>query len=583
MDLISKSKKNSLRLIGFLLGIIVLFSFADFYNDVHISFSRESGYYDETLELKIWGGAGNRITYTLDGSEPGLESRSYSTGDSIILTDATFNENVFSARTDTSTAFWNNLVDVYSINNPKYTVPDHNVDKCNVIRASVFDKEGQCMDTITGVYFIGFQSKRGYDEIYIASVVTDPDNLFGYKTGIYTTGSTFDELKISIVEQNSKDAPQYWWYPYWWWWTSNYSHRGIEWERGAHVTIFDESKKKILSEKCGIRIQGGGSRGKLPKSLGCYAREEYEGYSEFRTDLFQINQYPHKFVFFSGGDDNVFKLKDYMANTMEQGLAFATMDFIPCAVFLNGEYWGIYYITENYNSDYISDHYHVREDNVIMDKGGELAEGTEEDAELFQEAMQFIAFNDMSLAENYGQACDLIDISSYIDYYAAQIYIARHGDWPGANYAAWRTRENDGSFYGDCRWRWMLFDVNSGGMSIDQSDVDTLLNTLTEDPVFYSLYLNHEFRVRFAERLLYIGREIFTEENCQFFLENYSHKMREPIAQSNLRFYNEERRKQFNENIENTRVFFQKRYDVVWNFMVNNMGEAWLEENGIQK
>ena len=259
------------------------------------------------------------------------------------------------------------------------------------------------------------------------------------------------------------------------------------------------------------------------------------------------------------------------------------MDFIPCAVFLDGEYWGIYYITENYNSDYISDHYHVKEDNVILMKNGELAEGNEADTELFAEVIEFISSNDMSLEENYEQACRLIDMDSYIDYYAAQIYIARDNDWPQGNYAVWRTRKNDGSAYGDCRWRWMLFDVNSGGLSIDRAEADTLLRTLTIDSAFCSLYFNSEFRVKFAERILYIGKEIYSEENCQIFFDRYSDKMKEQIGISNLRFYNDAKTDIFDENVENTRLFFQRRYDIVWNLLVNNMGEAWLIQNGIQK
>ena len=65
--------------------------------------------------------------------------------------------------------------------------------------------------------------------------------------------------------------------------------------------------------------------------------------------------------------------------------AFSTMDFIPCALFLDGEYWGMYYITENYNRDYISSHYQVEEDNVIMIKNGELAEGEGQEGKLFEE------------------------------------------------------------------------------------------------------------------------------------------------------------------------------------------------------
>ena len=420
-----------------------------------------------------------------------------------VLRYATSNENVYSMRTDTSTGFQYDLVNKYSMNYTGYTVPDHKVDKCNIVRASVLDKNGKCLDTITGVYFIGFKNKPAYEGIYIASIVTDPYNLFDYETGIYTTGIAFDNMKERIPGSEDENNM-----PYWWWWTSNYSNRGIDWEREADVTIFDENRKIILSENCGIRIQGGGSRGKLPKSIGCFARVTYGGNGEFQTDLFRINQYPHKFVFFSGGDDNIFRLKDYMAGTMEQELSFATMDFIPCAVFLDGEYWGFYYITENYNSDYISDHYRVKEDNVIMYKNDELTEGYEEDTGLFNEAMGFISSHDMSVEENYEQAYSLIDIDSFIDYYAAQIYRARDNDWPGSNYAAWRTRENDGSAYGDCRWRWMMFDVNYGGQFVERAEADTLSSILVRDSVFYSLFLNNEFHAKFAERILYIGKEL---------------------------------------------------------------------------
>jgi len=181
---------------------------------------------------------------------------------------------------------------------------------------------------------------------------------------------------------------------------------------------------------------------------------------------------------------------DYLANTLEQELNFSTMKFIPCAMFLNGEYWGEYYITESYNADYISDHYHVDKEEVIMIKNGEITEGTEGDLNLFFEAWYFISENDMTILENYEQACNFIDLDSYIDYYAAQVYIARCNDWPGGNEAVWRTRENNGSRFGDGKWRWMLFDVNSGGMTIDLADADTLAALLQRDSVFYSLYQN---------------------------------------------------------------------------------------------
>lgn len=585
VSFISQSKKITAGFILLLTVIMGAFLTGDSQRTVHLGFSEKPGYYDEVIELKISGSDGNRVYYTLDGSDPGTDGILYEPDKPIILADASANPNVYSARTDTSTAFLSDLVEKYSsgAEGPGYTVPDYPVDKCNVVRAAAFDKKGNCLDTITGVYFVGFQDKIGYDKIYTASIVTDPDNLFDYDRGIYVTGSTFEEAKDTIFGSDGEGNDSVLEHRSWYWWTSNYSNRGIEWEREAVVTIFDEGKEQVLSENCGIRIQGGGSRGMLPKSIGCYARRDYGGSYNFQTPLFQEEIYPHKFVFFSGGDDNVFKLMDYLANTMEKDLAFSTMDFIPCAVFLNGEYWGVYYITENYNRDFISSHYNVEEDNVIMVKNGELAEGKGQEVRLFEEMVSFIAGNDMTLEENYERACRLIDVDSYIDYYAAQTYIARYGDWPGGNYAAWRTRKSEGSAYGDCRWRWMLFDVNSGALAVDMVEADIFVSIPQSDVVFQSLYQNEAFRAKFAERLLYIGREIYSEENCQAFLEDYVQRMREPVAAGSLRFYNDARREEFDRNVENISLFFEGRYDAIWSSLTENMGEEWLRKNGIQK
>jgi len=571
-----KWKKITLIIVSLL--FLFAISVIDYSRDEHIYFSEKPGFYENPVDLKIIGGAGCQIYYTLDGSEPTKESNLYSKTESIYLSDASDNPNYYSARTDTSASFYTELIEKYSDMNPQYTVPDYNVDKCNIIRASAFDREGNLLDSIEGVYFISFQNKNGYKGGYIASLVTEPENLFDYETGIYNTGITFE----SFVRE-TLGAEENWTTPYWWWWDCNYSRRGMESEREASVTIFNQNRECVLKESCGIRIRGGGSRGRLPKSIGCYARKKYSGSNEFSADLFGRNAYAHKFIFFSGGDDSVFKLMDYLANTLEQELNFSTMKFIPCAMFLNGEYWGEYYITESYNADYISDHYHVDKEEVIMIKNGEITEGTEGDLNLFFEAWYFISENDMTILENYEQACNFIDLDSYIDYYAAQVYIARCNDWPGGNEAVWRTRENNGSRFGDGKWRWMLFDVNSGGMTIDLADADTLAALLQRDSVFYSLYQNEEFREKFVKRLLYIGRTVFSEERYENFLNMYSSTMREAVEASNLRFYNFARTEEFDKNVENTREFFRRRYHAVWNSLAANIGGEWLSEHGIQK
>ena len=43
---------------------------------------------------------------------------------------------------------------------------------------------------------------------------------------------------------------------------------------------------------------------------------------------------------------------------------FATQGAEPCIVFINGEYWGIYSITEDYSDNYIEDNYGVDDKNA---------------------------------------------------------------------------------------------------------------------------------------------------------------------------------------------------------------------------
>lgn len=575
---ISTYTKQALAIVMIIATVLAAFPILKIYFGNQLTFSEEPGYYDSAFYLSIMGGGNNTIRYTLDGSEPTVNDPVFDKKRPLYIEDATAHPNIYSARTDVSTGFLTDLIRQYSTADPCYTVPEYPVDKCTVIRASLFDSAGNCLDSITGTYFVGFQNKDSYQNIYTVSIITDPNNLFDDEAGIYVTGSTFKQLL-----EESLGTEAYPRTPYWWWWTSNYSNRSIDWERPACITVFDNHQNMVLSQKCGIRIKGGGSRGQLPKSISCYARETYSGSDFFNANIFQTDIFPHKIVLFAGGDDNRFKLKDYLVNTMEKDLNFATMDFIPCAMFLDGEYWGTYYITEDYNAAYIHDHYQVDKNNVIMIKNNELAQGLEEDYQQYEETLTFIENHDMSTIDNYNAACDLIDIDSYIDYYAAQIYIGRYGDWPGGNYALWRTRENDGSRYGDGKWRWMLFDVNSGGLSGGSLPNDSLSYVLAGDPVFASLYPNEAFRRKFAERLLYIGKEVFAPQKCNQFIDQYTQTLKTPLAASNMRFYMDEKSEEFGQYTEDIKNFFNNRYDVVWNFLVDNMGEEWLSQNGIQK
>ena len=214
-----------------------------------------------------------------------------------------------------------------------------------------------------------------------------------------------------------------------------------------------------------------------------------------------------------------------------------------------------------------------------MMKVDELTEGKPEDEVHYTNMMEFISNSDMTVDSNYKTACNLIDIESFIDYYALQIYIARCSDWPSANYALWRTREPENSRYGDTKWRWMLFDVNSGGLATDSNtfvEDDTLQMVLESDSLFASLFQNKEFQKKFADRILYIGKTLLSEDQCTPFIDSYFSSFGELLQKSNLRVFNNPRTDEQVCYIRNMKLFFADRYDVVCNLLKTHIDHEIL-------
>ena len=559
----------------FITGVfIVLYLFYDYNNQFR--FSVKSGFYDEPFELQILGSKKYDVYYTIDGSMPTVDSIKYE--DAIRIVDRNPEANEYSDRYDISTGYYSDEIAEYSysVGDPGYVLPKFDVDKCTVVRAGIFDNSGKCINEISGVYFVGSDKIDRYDDITIVSIAADPYDLFDYYDGIYVTGKDFDDY-LWLAEKIGYD--EFWWSSYWYMWPANYKRTGIESEREARIDIYNQEQGTIISENCGIRIQGNGSRGKLPRNIKIISREEYSGSDYFSKDLLGNGEDLHKYILFGGADDNIFKIKDYLANSMEHELNFATMEFKPCVLFLEGEYWGTYYITEDYDEDYIQSYYNVPNDDVVIWKEGEIDQGTDEDLALYTNMETFISENDMSIAENYNKACEMIDITSFADYYAAQIFIGRCGDWPGGNEAAWRSRSiNPNSKYQDGKWRWMLFDLNSedGALEIEQLKDDTLETAIGGSSLLSSLLKNDEFKSLFCSRIQYIEKNIYTEDKVNEFIDGYLQDMLDSLCLSNMRFYSDEKRNDIIENAENIRTFLIERHKYINKSIEEHFGEEYL-------
>jgi len=519
-----------------------------------LSFSVPPGFYSEPFELEILA-PNDEIYYTLDGTDPDRSSYRY-TGP-ILISDATNHPNVHSARTDTSSGFLQE--------EDPYLPPDYLVDKCTIIRAKYYDKYGNGSDIKTTTYFVRFDDKAEYDNIHVLSIITHPDNLFDYHTGIYVLGNTY-----YAYGQNDKTRN-------WYWHNANYRQHGKNWERQATIQLFNEEKKIVLTQDVGLRIQGGVSRSFDRKSLNLYARSIYDGNTRIHYDFWNTGYIPDKLTMSSGGNDYQVKLKDRLLSELLSDLQPATMNYTPCLTFLDGEFWGFYYLTEKYDPAYIQNHYHVDQDNVIMIKHGALDHGEEQDILTFNELMDFFLQSDLSLDENYKTACQYLDMENTLDYLASMIYIARTVDWrlASSNSMLWRARNPGSSPYADCKWRWMIFDLNTAAASKDLVAHDTIQEARSLSIIVDRLCENKHFTEALSRRIIELGKSNFSPERVNEKLNAYMSQLSVVYQAEAKRFGDSE--SAVHSTFDSTRVFFELRYDHLIKLLKTNFPELDID------
>ena len=430
-------------------------------SDTDVHFSAESGFYDEPVTLEMTCRVpGAEIYYTTDGSIPTDRSDYY---DGPITLESTEDD-------------YHTLSDYTGISHEDF-MPEENMLRGRVIRAAVFRDGERLGDVHSAAYFVGVDRQSEYGDVPVVSLIMEEDDLFDYEKGIYTLGMAYDDWYEAL------DGEAYGW----WELGGNFHNRGIEWERPVHVDYLPADGSEGFAQEMGVRIKGNATRIYNQKSLRLIARSEY---GEKRVDypLFAENTEYKQFLLRSGGNDCSYaKIRDPLVQNLSRGLRLPTQQSSPCVVFINGEYWGVYSLTEEYSDHYLERHFEIDRDNAILIKRFEVEEGQESDSALFEDMLTFVITNDMSDPETYAEAAQMLDMGNAADYFAVQLYVDNVDGIPqnNNNWQMWRARTLDSSNpYGDGRWRFVLFDIDGAAdLTGDGWDFenDCLTPVLSED------------------------------------------------------------------------------------------------------
>jgi CotH kinase protein/Lamin Tail Domain/Chitobiase/beta-hexosaminidase C-terminal domain len=453
-----------------------------------LEISHKSGFYEKPFDLEIKSKSGYDIFYTLDGSVPTTKSQKYTKPIKMDYRylDSNYLSEIPTTPLDSAFKYY------------KWKAPKGIVDKINIVRMASFSG-GKRLSYVLSKSFFQDENVFSKYSLPLISISTDEKGFFSNDSGIYVPGRFIDS-------NNSR-------------YNGNYFQKGEKWEREIHIEYFEKNGKLVFSQNAGVRINGKSTRRRAQKSLRIYARNKY-GNNLFNYTLLPRKAQDKYSSFILRGTMGTWinsLFQDELAHDIVRELDFESQDFNPVIVYLNGEYWGIHALRERVDENFLARKYEVEKDDII------LASSSPE----YQMFLDDLEEMDLSKEEDYSKIQNKTDISSFIDYQIAEIYL-NNTDWPENNYDAWKATVNNR------KWRWIFFDLDQGFGDVERNMLEHATNTEEKgwpNPprstlLFRKLLENDEFKylfiTRFAELLKTTFQYHIVKEKFEMIKNMYS-------------------------------------------------------------
>ncbi|HWR18822.1 MAG TPA: lamin tail domain-containing protein [Clostridia bacterium] len=344
-------------------------------------------------------------------------------------------------------------------------------------------------------------------------------------------------------------------------------------ERGGGSFEYYEADGKLgTALPCGLRVSGASTLLMRQKSLSVYFRGSY-GVNSADYPFFSsgaVNSYSSLVLRNSGQDASDARIADSYCMRVVKGLNIEAVYTRPVAVYINGQYWGLYDLNENQNEDYLASYYGVNPDKVDIIRRNETPlAGSRYD---FKRVREYALNRNTSSDAAYAELCQWVDVNYFNDYLISQTYFT-NGDMFNQKY--WRSQDYA------IKWRPIYFDLDLSFSSVTRNLLTSYFTaegipsrdgTLTNMDIFVGLNKNAAWREQFCKRYVYVVINQFDPERLTAILDELSSEM-EPEMQRHIdRWGSPSSLSRWKNELNDIRSFVQKRPEYALKNLRNTFG-----------
>ncbi len=265
----------------------------------------------------------------------------------------------------------------------------------------------------------------------------------------------------------------------------------------VHFEYYDKNGCRILSTDTLFHVAGNTSRAYPQKSFSLNFSERV-GDSKVTSALFRDSnriEFPNLLLRACGQEWNKSKLRDeYTARALKGSVNCLVQAAEPCVVYINGNYYGLYYLREKRNEKFIASYTEYDADEIFISES--YLKGAE-----YKELEEYAQSRSMTDPICYKYMEERVDFDSLIDFWIAESYFSNPDTH---NTCRWKAS--------DGKWQFIYYDMDYAFTTkyMYSNFIGRLYSGADNDregylgavycPIMTALLKNPDFEKRFVER-----------------------------------------------------------------------------------